>query len=949
MPMDGSVILPTCGEDVVTDAMLDEYLQQSASPFSSSDSASEMLAAITTGSATPAQAHGLSATSLTSTLGASFLPTFKNFHSNSGCPIDLEVSSKGVRRRASHRVSTSLALQGNLSASEITSDDSGDFAFLTSDVRDADAYDLIRHYILYCKQQEKELEELEEECARLEAEQQHLYSAAIAAAMTRGISQASATNTLSPSNSNGVAATAASVSTTRGVSSLVARDEFGEAHIDPLKVCPYLNPYDAACKLQPYRYGQPTVVGCYTPVFKSGSLYRCTAADGSWLFYNDSQQYTMHVKYIVGASSVITAGPHASVHQRASGEYETQVMVWPQETEVLLVGEVNGFKNRSTAVPVDFSYTNPHATASTVSARALLNHFAYQTGKSSVSLLTTEDVLECCATQGSKWTAAVAAEGSSDGQHFVDPGFPPCSASLYRKGVDDLFLWDIPWRRPFEYLPATQRSEACLFARAVLPTDPCAGEGGDAYLCSAACSLAEYPTHVVRIFRHPVSTDAGSRERAAGAYRVTLNHGGWWTSTVVDSYLPASLKGPDLGRCSHDLRKLWYPLLEKAYAKLHGSYAAIQCGDPLEALQDLTGYPTFRFDEEWAAVAQDSTGACASKPTSYSPQSEQLFVFLEEVHQRGYLVCLSLPDDGPAESQAAQMGVVFGMSYTVLRLVRHGGSRLLQIRCPTLKMDSSGLWYAKSALWQQEPHLAALCGVDGDGRPEEASLWLDWSEALAMFEGGGVCCCRWDWAHDCRVRGSFTDGIPSFVLEVRVDDSSEDASPVEAYCILSQEDDRGIPADHPHRALRPLMLSVSSRRSENEGCDDAGSDPPADQRIRHVCSTNPDIHTEQLSFILGRDTALRVTFQPSVHPYYVIPRSLGEMNNKLFTVGLVSSTPVTTSGKLRVRLMQLLSSSPVFHNRRDFSTSQLEDVAVASFQIRGPDGRVRIGCGSTIG
>ncbi|KPA73943.1 putative calpain-like cysteine peptidase putativecysteine peptidase Clan CA family C2 [Leptomonas pyrrhocoris] len=986
--MDCSTLPPTAREDNITDDMLDLYAEDAlvsamhstnygaGSPntgalrlrqFSTVDSAScslrpnGHLGPLALGTVRPAEAAAVGPQSSSSLMG-------------------LESMENIVFQRQSRRTNVQQrpSLDDNASVSNITSDDSGDFGFLTSDARDADAYDAIRDYLVYCKQQEKDLEELEEECAQLEAEQQLLYGAAVAVKMTKRGSLAA--SSASPLCADGAVSAGASprVEGDIGCTAQSVAEEFAEEDIDPLNPCPYVDACTGGKTRALYRYGPPSFQGDYKPVFKNGFLYRCATREGLWVFYNDSQKYQMHVRYIFGATSTLAAGPHASLKQLRPGEVELAVTVWPQETEVLLQGEVNGFKNLSVATPVDASYVNTHTAASTATARALLSRYARQSGKSSVTMLTSEDVLDCCFKGNKNGPTKGSSGGASAGAsvcHYVDPAFPPCSASIYRHDVDDIFLWDMPWRRPADYLPKKQIAEACLFAGAALPTDPSSGDGGDAYLSSAASLLAEHPDSIYKLFRHPTSADAGRKARTVGAYHVTLGHGGWWTSTVVDDYLPASLRGPDMGRCAHDLRKLWYPLLEKAYAKLHGSYAAIQCGDPLEALQDFTGFPTFRFDEEWAEVAEKVKSSLSCFPNT--AETERLFDMLEaKVNACGYLVCLSLPDEGPTEAKQMQMGMVYGSSYAVLRVVRYEDYRLVQVRCPTMRLDGDGLWSAESVRWRQEPELAKLCGMrtaaggssdfgvvgdDGGGDSTvfdegndvtPGGLWLDWSEALLMFEGGGVCCSHWDWTEDCRVRGAFHNGIPSLALEVRVEaadgEEGEAAGPVEAYCVLSQEDDRGLPPDHPNRALQPLMLCVSSVISSQDALEPPGR-TASTQCICLACSTDPDSPTEQLSYILGRDTALRTAFEPSAHPYYIIPRSLGETSNKLFTVGIISSTPVTKNGRLRVRAVQLPSDSPVFENQWEFSTAQVTGVAAAAFQLRGADGRVRVGCGSSIG
>jgi hypothetical protein len=63
----------------------------------------------------------------------------------------------------------------------------------------------------------------------------------------------------------------------------------------------------------------------------------------------------------------------------------------------------------------------------------------------------------------------------------------------------------------------------------------------------------------------------------------------------VDDYFPCFVNGGPIFSSSQD-NELWILILEKAYAKLHGSYLALRGGYAIDGMVDLTGCPSISYD-----------------------------------------------------------------------------------------------------------------------------------------------------------------------------------------------------------------------------------------------------------------------------------------------------------------------------------------------------------------
>ena len=171
---------------------------------------------------------------------------------------------------------------------------------------------------------------------------------------------------------------------------------------------------------------------------------------------------------------------------------------------------------------------------------------------------------------------------------FVDDAFPPCDKSLYinpNSNSTELRINEkVEWLSP-EYIrtPSDDRNLAWRVYNNPSPSDITQGLIGNCWFLSALAVLVEQPGLLEKII---INTEFCQQ----GCYQVRLCHNGEWKTVILDDLFPCYSSG-NLIFSQACRKQLWVPLIEKALAKLCGSYESLIAGQTVEGLSALTGYP----------------------------------------------------------------------------------------------------------------------------------------------------------------------------------------------------------------------------------------------------------------------------------------------------------------------------------------------------------------------
>lgn len=284
---------------------------------------------------------------------------------------------------------------------------------------------------------------------------------------------------------------------------------------------------------------------------------------------------------------------------------------------------------------------------------------------------------------------------------FEDPEFPCKLPSVFGSKEPNL---KISWKRPGEL------HENPLFCKdGYSRFDVKQGKLGNCWVVASTAILTIHKDLFSRVVPSGQNFEDG---KYAGIFHFVMWKDNRWVDVVIDDRLPVDEDGDLAFMKSNTDGEFWSALLEKAYAKLHGSYTALESGSGIESMAVYTGGLTEQI--------------VLDKPP------KNLFKIMEKAFERSSLLTCSNVDEDKCPD-----GIIPFHEYSITgikRVVAKDGKerRLIRVRNPWGSTEWGGAFSDGSCKWElisEEQRQEMGLTVEDDGE-----FWISLHDFLKIFQ-----------------------------------------------------------------------------------------------------------------------------------------------------------------------------------------------------------------------
>ncbi|XP_036922756.1 calpain-14 isoform X2 [Sturnira hondurensis] len=291
---------------------------------------------------------------------------------------------------------------------------------------------------------------------------------------------------------------------------------------------------------------------------------------------------------------------------------------------------------------------------------------------------------------------------------FEDSSFPAILSSIGSGSLLRKLPPRLQWKRPPEL-----HSNPQFYSANARRLDLCQGLVGDCWFLAALQALTLHQDILSRV----VPLNQSFTKNYAGIFQFWFWHFGKWVPVVIDDLLPVDEAGQLVFVSSTYKNLFWGALLEKAYAKLCGSYEDLQRGQVSDAFLDFTGGVTTTIN---LAEAPGNLWDILTRAT-YSKTLIGCQTYL-------------------GSERVLENGLVDGHAYTVIRIWKVTCKRkpeyLVKLRNPWGKVEWRGDWSDSSSTWDllSPKEKIMLWRKDNDGE-----FWMTLKDFKAHFKLLVIC------------------------------------------------------------------------------------------------------------------------------------------------------------------------------------------------------------------